>query len=72
MFFPSKQRSPAIFNHFDEIKPDEIFKRVNDHAHTPLYYQFQTEHRRQFEWNYCMKESETQKVHVAKVKQEKV
>ena len=47
-----RDRHPMIFNLFDALQPGESFELVNDHAPTPLYYQFLHERTDLFEWNY--------------------
>jgi uncharacterized protein (DUF2249 family) len=47
-----RERHPMIFNTFDALKPGESFELINDHAPTPLYYQFLHERAGLFEWNY--------------------
>jgi uncharacterized protein (DUF2249 family) len=46
-----RERHPMIFNTFDALQPGESFELVNDHAPTPLYYQFLHERTGQFEWD---------------------
>ena len=45
-----RDRHPMIFSTFDALQPGESFELVNDHAPTPLYYQFLHERSSQFEW----------------------
>lgn len=45
-------RHPMIFEKFDNLQPGESFELINDHAPTPLYYQFLHERPEQFEWSY--------------------
>lgn len=47
-----RDRHPMIFNAFDALQPGESFELVNDHAPTPLYYQFLHERTNLFEWDY--------------------
>jgi uncharacterized protein (DUF2249 family) len=41
-----------IFDTFDALQPGQSFELINDHAPTPLYYQFLHERANLFEWNY--------------------
>ncbi|MFQ5428275.1 MAG: DUF2249 domain-containing protein [Thermodesulfobacteriota bacterium] len=45
-----KERHAGIFNTFKELAPGDSFILVNDHDPRPLLYQFQSEHRGEFEW----------------------
>lgn len=47
-----RHRHPMIFQTFDDLQPGESFELVNDHAPTPLYYQFLHERPGQFNWGY--------------------
>lgn len=47
-----RERHPLIFATFDALQPGESFELVNDHAPTPLYYQFLHERPDSFEWAY--------------------
>lgn len=47
-----RDRHPMIFNTFDGLKAGESFELINDHAPTPLYYQFLHERPNSFEWDY--------------------
>ena len=44
-----RERHPMIFNTFDGLKAGESFELINDHAPTPLYYQFLHERPNSFE-----------------------
>jgi uncharacterized protein (DUF2249 family) len=45
-----RDRHPMIFNMFDNLQSGESFELVNDHAPTPLYYQFLHERPDLFTW----------------------
>lgn len=45
-----KERHPAIFNAYNDLRPGESFILVNDHEPKPLLYQFQNEHDGEFDW----------------------
>lgn len=45
-----RDRHPLIFQTFDALKPGETLELVNDHAPTPLYYQFLHERHNLFTW----------------------
>jgi len=47
-----RDRHPLIFATFDDLQPGEAFELVNDHAPTPLYYQFLHERTGLFDWAY--------------------
>lgn len=47
-----RERHPLIFATFDALPLGESFELINDHAPTPLYYQFLHERNNQFEWEY--------------------
>lgn len=47
-----RERHPLIFDTFDGLEPGESFELINDHAPTPLYYQFLHERADLFEWEY--------------------
>lgn len=49
---PPRDRHPLIFDTFDRLQPGEAMELVNDHAPTPLYYQFLHERAGQFAWEY--------------------
>jgi uncharacterized protein (DUF2249 family) len=49
---PPRERHPLIFATFDGLQPGETMELINDHAPTPLYYQFLHERTGQFEWEY--------------------
>ena len=49
---PPRDRHPLIFQTFDGLQPGETMELVNDHAPTPLYYQFLHERTGQFAWEY--------------------
>lgn len=45
-----RDRHPMIFSAFDNLQPGESFELVNNHAPTPLYYQFLHERTDLFTW----------------------
>jgi len=47
-----RERHPMIFNMFDNLQAGESFELINDHAPTPLYYQFLHERPEQSIWEY--------------------
>lgn len=49
---PPRDRHPLIFDTFDRLNPGESMELVNDHAPTPLYYQFLHERAGLFAWEY--------------------
>jgi len=63
---PPRDRHPTIFNHFDSLQPGESFELVNDHAPTPLYYQFLHERTGQFNWEYLEEGPETWRVRITR------
>lgn len=61
-----RERHPMIFSTFDSLKLGESFELVNDHAPTPLYYQFLHERPGQFEWNKLEEGPETWRVAITR------
>lgn len=61
-----RERHPLIFNTFDGLTPGDAFTLVNDHAPTPLYYQFLHERADLFEWEYLEQGPEVWRVRIAK------
>ena len=59
-----RERHPKIFDMFDSLNPGESFELVNDHAPTPLYYQFLHERPGQFTWEYLEEGPETWRVRI--------
>ena len=49
---PPFERHSKIFEMWNSLKAGETLKIINDHEPKPLYYQFEAEHKGQFEWNY--------------------
>lgn len=46
------KRHSKIFDMWNSLKEGEMLRIINDHEPKPLYYQFEAEHKGQFEWNY--------------------
>jgi uncharacterized protein (DUF2249 family) len=63
---PPRDRHPMIFSTFDNLQPGEAFELVNDHAPTPLYYQFLHERADLFEWEYLEQGPETWRVRITR------
>jgi uncharacterized protein (DUF2249 family) len=63
---PPRERHPLIFSTFDGLKQGESFELVNDHAPTPLYYQFLHERAGLFEWKYLEEGPETWRVEISR------
>ncbi len=61
-----RDRHPMIFDMFDNLNPGESFELVNDHAPTPLYYQFLHERPDSFEWGYLEEGPETWRVRITR------
>ena len=61
-----RERHPLIFQTFDALQPGESFLLVNDHAPTPLYYQFLHERENQFTWDYVQEGPEVWRVRIGK------
>ncbi|MDD4251361.1 MAG: DUF438 domain-containing protein [Candidatus ainarchaeum sp.] len=53
------ERHTKLFLLWESLSPEEILVITNDHAPTPLYYQFEAEQKGLFEWNY-VKEGPTE------------
>ncbi len=49
---PPFERHSRIFEMWNSLKEGETLRIINDHEPKPLYYQFEAEHKGQFEWNY--------------------
>ena len=62
-----KLKHPTIFRHFDELKPGEGFRILNDHDPKPLYYQLIGERGNIFSWTYLEKGPETWIVEIRKL-----
>ena len=65
-FIPPRERHPLIFQTFDALQPGEAFLLVNDHAPTPLHYQFMHERENQFTWDYVQEGPEIWQVRIGK------
>jgi len=63
---PPRERHPLIFQTFDALQLGESFLLVNDHAPTPLYYQFLHERENQFTWDYVEEGPEVWQVRIGK------
>ena len=61
-----RNRHPLIFETFDSLQTGESFILVNDHAPTPLYYQFVHERADQFTWEYLEQGPEVWRVQIGK------
>lgn len=59
-----RERHPRIFSMFDSLNPGESFELVNDHAPTPLYYQFLHERAGLFSWEYLEEGPEIWRVRI--------
>ncbi|HEY9390220.1 MAG TPA: DUF2249 domain-containing protein [Mycobacteriales bacterium] len=46
------RRHELIFENYHALESGNGFVLVNDHDPKPLYYQFEAEHKGQFEWQY--------------------
>lgn len=62
-----RERHPKIFDLFDSLKPGESFELINDHAPTPLYYQFLHERPGLFNWEYLEEGPETWRVRITNI-----
>ncbi|MEZ4585405.1 MAG: DUF2249 domain-containing protein [Gemmatimonadales bacterium] len=49
---PPREKHPTIFETFASLAPGESFVLLNDHDPRPLRYQFEYEHKDEFEWTY--------------------
>ncbi len=63
---PPRDRHPLVFQTFDNLSAGESFILVNDHAPTPLYYQFLHERTDQFEWQYLEEVPEVWRVQITR------
>lgn len=64
---PPRTRHPLIFQTFDALPQGDAFILVNDHAPTPLYYQFLHERSGQFEWTALEEGPEVWRIQIQKV-----
>ncbi|MDP2729540.1 MAG: DUF438 domain-containing protein, partial [Dehalococcoidales bacterium] len=58
------ERHELIFQKWDELKPGETLRIINDHDPKPLHYQFEAEYKNQYQWEY---EQEGPKDWIAKI-----
>ena len=65
-----RDRHPMIFRTFDALQPGDSFELVNDHAPTPLYYQFLHERTDLFAWDYLEDGPETWRVCITRTETE--
>ncbi|MBZ0303924.1 MAG: DUF2249 domain-containing protein [Anaerolineae bacterium] len=63
---PPRDRHPMIFDRFDHLQSGESFELINDHAPTPLYYQFFHERPDQFAWEVLEEGPETWRVRITR------
>lgn len=49
---PVWERHDKIFEQWEGLKKGETLKIINDHDPKPLHYQFEAEHKGQYEWEY--------------------
>lgn len=49
---PPFERHEKIFSSFDNLKPGQTLKIINDHDPKPLRYQFEAEYKNVYEWQY--------------------
>ena len=66
-----RERHPLIFQTFDALAAGSHFILVNDHAPTPLYYQFVHERPDQFTWDYLEQGPEIWRVKIGRKEAEK-
>lgn len=64
---PPRERHPLIFSTFHELDVGKSFQLVNDHDPKPLYYQFQAELPRSFQWDYLEEGPDVWRVNITKV-----
>ena len=49
---PPFERHEKIFHLWDSLQPGETLRIINDHNPKPLRYQFEAEHKGNYEWEY--------------------
>ncbi|MGD2185530.1 MAG: DUF2249 domain-containing protein [Desulfobacterales bacterium] len=49
---PAQERFEKIFQVWNNLKPGETLKIINDHDPRPLRYHFATNHEGEFQWEY--------------------
>lgn len=64
---PPRHRHEMIFELFDGLQPGEAFELINDHAPTPLYYQFLHERSNLFAWDYLEEGPELWRVAITRI-----
>lgn len=64
---PPRERHPLIFETFDGLQSGEAMELVNDHAPTPLYYQFLHERTGQFAWEYLEEGPEVWRARITRI-----
>ncbi len=47
---PPVERHKKIFQMWEDLKPGEVLRIINDHEPKPLYYHFEAEQKGKFEW----------------------
>jgi uncharacterized protein (DUF2249 family) len=52
---PAFERHEKIFQIWENLKPGETLRIINDHNPKPLYYQFEAEYKGKYEWEYEQK-----------------
>jgi uncharacterized protein (DUF2249 family)/DUF438 domain-containing protein len=49
---PPFERHEKIFQTWDELKPGDVLRIINDHDPKPLRYQFEVEYKGKYDWQY--------------------
>lgn len=64
--FEPKEKHPAIFKKFDELKPEEVLTIHNDHDPKPLYYQLLGTRGNIFTWEYLQEGPSLWRIRITK------
>ena len=62
-----RDRHTMVFDTFDQLEAGDAFELLNDHAPTPLYYQFLHERSGIFGWDSLEEGPETWRVRITRV-----
>lgn len=62
-----RERHGMVFDTFDKLEVGDAFELLNDHAPTPLYYQFLHERAGIFSWDSLEEGPETWRVRITRI-----
>ncbi len=64
---PPFERHEKIFDKWEQMRPGETLRIINDHDPKPLHYQFEAEQKGQYEWEYVQQGPKDWTVDIKKV-----